>query len=123
MNFQPPDPVCRFCEDWCSGTCEGAREAMRVVPVARIQELIVIMAGGHPSDDDCVDAGCALKQLLHESARYQVIRSHSADVTPEEMDRGADAIIASLKANECRRCGGQMRQPLMGPPICDRCGP
>lgn len=25
-DMQPPDPVCRFCEDWCSGTCEGARE-------------------------------------------------------------------------------------------------
>lgn len=25
MNMTPPDPICRFCEDWCSGTCEGAR--------------------------------------------------------------------------------------------------
>lgn len=32
------------------------------VSSARIEELIVIMAGGNPSDDDCVDAGCALRQ-------------------------------------------------------------
>lgn len=25
--MQPSDPVCKFCEDWCSGTCEGARDA------------------------------------------------------------------------------------------------
>lgn len=122
IDMQPPDPVCRFCEDWCGGTCEGAREAMRPpVSVERIQALIVIMAGGQPSDDDCVDAGCALKQLLHQAARYQVVRSHSADVTPEEMDRGADAIIAAMQVNSCGRCGGPLRTPLMGAPICDRC--
>jgi hypothetical protein len=35
------------------------------VSVTRIEELIAIMAGGSPSDDDCVDAGCALKEMLH----------------------------------------------------------
>lgn len=29
----------------------------------RIQELIRILAGGNPTDDDCVDAGCALQEL------------------------------------------------------------
>lgn len=31
---------------------------------ARILELIGRCAAGSMSDDDCVDAGCALKQLL-----------------------------------------------------------
>jgi hypothetical protein len=33
-GFQPPDPVCKFCEDWCSGTCEGARVVSRYPPNA-----------------------------------------------------------------------------------------
>jgi hypothetical protein len=37
MNFQPPDPVCMFCEDWCSGTCEGARE--HAAPQKRVANL------------------------------------------------------------------------------------
>jgi len=31
-NMTPPDPVCRFCDDWCHGSCEGAREARGDVP-------------------------------------------------------------------------------------------
>jgi hypothetical protein len=36
----------------------------------------------------------ALYFALRDAKRYAVVRSHAADVTPEEMDRGADAIIA-----------------------------
>jgi hypothetical protein len=35
MNLTPPDPVCRFCDDWCSGTCEGAREQRDAVRTKR----------------------------------------------------------------------------------------
>jgi hypothetical protein len=36
----------------------------------------------------------ALYFALRDAKRYAVVRSHAADVTPEEMDRGADEIIA-----------------------------
>jgi predicted nucleic acid-binding Zn-ribbon protein len=36
----------------------------------------------------------ALYFAQRDANRYAVVRSHAADVTPEEMDRGADAIIA-----------------------------
>lgn len=26
MNLTPPDPICKFCDNPCSGTCEEARE-------------------------------------------------------------------------------------------------
>ncbi|MCE5292956.1 MAG: hypothetical protein LLG14_27485 [Nocardiaceae bacterium] len=34
---------------------------MSPVSVERIRELVQVMAAGSPSDDDCVDAACALK--------------------------------------------------------------
>jgi hypothetical protein len=45
-GFQPPDPVCKFCEDWCSGTCEGAREAsISKVSDERLLDLIRVAEG------------------------------------------------------------------------------
>lgn len=40
----------------------------------------------------------ALWQTTRDAERYRVVRSHAADVSPEEMDLGADVIIAQRKA-------------------------
>jgi hypothetical protein len=45
----------------------------------------------------------ALYFFQRDAKRYEVVRSHAADVTPEEMDRGADAIIAQRAALKTSR--------------------
>jgi hypothetical protein len=120
MNFQPPDPVCRFCDDCCSGTCEGAREANeRDNEKGDLPESIKwmedVVAQIHWDDANrklCEAALTHLRNLeghlqLTEEAlwryrrdaeRYGIVRTHAADVTPEEMDRGADVILAARHA-------------------------
>jgi hypothetical protein len=86
VNFQPPDPVCKFCGDNCHGECEGAREA--------VEEPSVLGAGGGvapmPTEEEMRSA--------YRSAYMSYMRSQGV---PEDFAvQSADAIDWQLVKDE-----------------------
>jgi hypothetical protein len=82
MNLTPPDPICRYCDDTCSGTCEGAREAatppnfFAALPKISYERLMSLRARyyhhshGESRDEndnvaeECADVANAIGELL-----------------------------------------------------------
>jgi hypothetical protein len=111
------------------------------------RKLLLVVAYGRPDGRGVSDLCAALNSFVdgpapqfdsarnrlaniaadhRDAARYRVVRAHAADVTPEEMDHGADAILAQMGtwptacsnheqlvalvkryASECGECAGK----------------
>lgn len=67
--FQPPDPVCKFCDDTCSGTCEGAREATNVAAIAGATADTFKQLADYFEEPSVIGAGCGVAPMPTEEDR------------------------------------------------------
>lgn len=89
MDMTPPDYVCSFCEDWCSGTCEGARE-QRLREATTIRGAYVQISDHY--EPAVLGAGCGVAPKPTESEmRCAYINGYVAHMrvqgVPEEFAR------------------------------------